>query len=89
MPTLRRAASYRVMVDEGLSAPRLDLDEPQDEVAVAFAGPAHGPELVDDGRLQREPLAGSGSKATKPTGRVEVIASKAAGVMARRIMRQT
>jgi len=36
----------------------LDLDEPQDDVAVAFAGPAHGPELVDDGRLQPDqPLA--------------------------------
>ncbi len=30
---------------------RLDLDEPQDDVAVALAGPAHGPESLEDGRL--------------------------------------
>jgi hypothetical protein len=41
-----------------LSALRLDLDQPQDDVGIALAGAAHGGEFVDDGRLQpNEPLA--------------------------------
>ena len=34
-----------------LSAARLDLDQPQDDFAVAVAGPAHGPHAVDHRRL--------------------------------------
>src|SRR5580693_7206268 len=34
-----------------LSAARLDLDQPQDDFAVAVVGPAHGPHAVDHRRL--------------------------------------
>ena len=78
------------MVEEGLSAPRLHLDQPQDHVAVALAGPAQGREAVDDGRLEPDqafaPLAlVCGSMPTLPSGNVAVIASKAAGVIEMRI----
>jgi hypothetical protein len=33
----------------GLSDDRLKLDEPEDDVAVALARPAHGPQAVEDG----------------------------------------
>jgi hypothetical protein len=41
-----------------MPALRLDLDQPQDDVGVALARPAHGGELVGDGRLDPDqPLA--------------------------------
>ena len=84
------------MVEEQLRedqrAARLALDQPQDDVAVALAVPAHGRETVGR-RLLLARLAArraqweSRSKATEPSGSVAASASKAAGVMAMRFIR--
>ena len=53
----KRAGS--LIVDKGSkAAPRLDLNQPQNHVAVALAGSAHGGEAVDDRRFEpNQPLA--------------------------------
>jgi hypothetical protein len=64
---------------EGLTpALRLDLDEPQDDVAVALAVLRMVLSRSRNGRLDPDPLAllvGLGLVATLPRGRVEAIAS--------------
>ena len=77
--------------EQPLSALRLDLDQPQDDVGIALARPAHGGETVDDGRLEsqtsRWPFSfNCGSKPNDPSGRVAQTASKASAAMAMRIM---
>jgi hypothetical protein len=62
--------------------------QPQDHVAVAFAGAAQGGEPVHDARLKPDHalalFASAGSKPTEPSGSVAAVASKAAAVMAMR-----
>jgi hypothetical protein len=50
-------------------APRLDLDQRQDDVAVALAGPAHGPQMVEDSRLDVDEELPAASL-YRPQGRV-------------------
>ena len=66
---------------------RVQLDEPQDHVAVAFGRAAHGRETVDNGRLKPDqPFALHVClRFTAESGSVPAIASKAAGVIAMRI----
>jgi hypothetical protein len=42
------------------SAARFDLDQPQDDIAQALAGAAHGPQAVDDGPHKPDPDLGLG-----------------------------
>jgi hypothetical protein len=39
------------MAGRSLRVACVQLDEPQDDVAVAFAGPAHGPHAIDESRF--------------------------------------
>jgi hypothetical protein len=65
-------------------------EQPQDDIAVALALAAQGGELVGPARLQPNqalaPAVASTSYATLPSGIVAHIASKAAWVMAMRII---
>jgi hypothetical protein len=45
----------------------LQFDEPQDDLAVALAGPAHGPHSVDHGRLDLDEAIGP-DRAARATG---------------------
>src|SRR5580658_10729940 len=71
-----------IMVNKGLNAPCLDLDDPRDHVAVALAGLAHGFELIDDNRLKPDKALGfastSRSNLTEPSGSVEAIWAESA-----------
>jgi hypothetical protein len=87
---LALASGANTLALDRLSA-RLDLDQPQDGVAVALARTAHGVErstAAASSQFWRSPLASSSrSKPTLlPSGSVSTIASKAAGVMPMRTM---
>ena len=68
----------------------LELDEAQNDVAVALASAARGAQFVEDVGLEPDEalavLVGVRSKLTVPNGNMVTIASKAAAVMAMRII---